>query len=353
MLGRFLCKIIETLIKGSVVTIGELLDQQGAQYKIFDMGRRISEISVDDFAAFESMQTPYFSPYLKQAWLAIIAWHPRKPGQHNIWFLKLPLDERNLLQYADRDAFVAYCLRVLQYPEQEHGEAPCSYKPDPHRMAFFHALALQTLAQPSSKYYQAARDYLSGQQGFESWQALGLQGLAEVVSRLDEDENNALLAKAMMDIPSQPRSVLLGFLENIQVDQQLTNAINDALAAAVAQPIMAVELAAFARALSQSANVNQRRELLAALLQHQHRYTVELLAAIASRCWQDLHGELLLQYLECLARNEQGEGAFNAIVADLLTMPGVRHQFIQALASPQRSNELAQSFEKLLANISK
>lgn len=335
------------------MTIGELLEQQGASYKVFDMGRRISEVQLQDFTAFEQMQTPYFSPYLKQAWLAIIAWHPNKPGQHNIWFLKLPLDEQNLLQYADRDAFVAYCLRVLKNPEQEHGEAPCSYKPDAHRMAYFHALALQTLEQPRSPYYQSARSYLSGELGFENWNKVGLQGLAEVVACLSEDDNNQLLIQAVAQLPSQPRTVLLGFLENISINQELTSAINDALAQAVAQPIETAELAAFARALSQSENIMQRRELLAALLQHQHRYTVELLAAVASRCWQDLHGELLLQYLECLARNEQGEGAFNAIVADLLTMPGVRHQFIQALASPQRSTELAQAFEKLLANIGK
>lgn len=335
------------------MTISKLLEQQGASFRVFDMGRRISEVQPQDFAAFEKMQVPYFSPYLKQAWLAVIAWHPSKPGQHNIWFLKLPLDEQNFLQYADRDAFVAYCLRALQYPDQEHGEAPCSYKPDAHRMAYFHALALQTLQQPRSQYYENARRYLSGKLGFENWNKVGLQGLAEVVSCLSDDGNNQLLIGAMAQLPSQPRTVLLGFLENVAINQELTSAINDALAKAVAQPIEAAELAAFARALSQSANVVQRRELFAALLQHQHRYTVELLAAIASRCWQDLHGELLLQYLECLARNEQGEGAFNAIVADLLTMPGVRHQFVQALASPQRSNELAQAFEKLLASIGK
>lgn len=333
------------------MTIGEFIAQQGAQFKVFDMGRRVSEVPLEHFAEVEAMTTPYFSPYLKHAWITIMAWNPSKPGQHNIWFLKLPLDEQNLLQYADRDAFVAHWLRLTQHPNQEIGEPPCSYKPDAHRMAYFHALALQALGQPVSKYYQATRSYLSGELGYDNWKMLGLQGFAEVVSRIADDQNNQLIAQALSKIPTQPRIILLGFLENAVLDQLTTTAINDALAKAVAAPIEVEELAAFVRALSQSSNVQQRRDLLSAILQHEHRYQVELLAAIGSRCWQDLHGDLLLQYLECLARNEQGSNVFNAVISDLLAMPGVRHHFVLALSSPQKTQELTDAFERLLASV--
>lgn len=337
---------------GRSVTIGELITQNGAQFKVFDMGRRIRELSLSEFSAFEAQTAVYPSPYLSHAWLGLMSWDATQPGHHHIWFIKLPLDEQGLIQPAARDAFVGYWLRVMQHPKQEHGEAPFSYQPDPHRMAYFHALAIQALEQASSKYYQATRNYLAGDLGYEQWQMLGLQGLAELVSRLDEDGNSELLAKAMAHLPSQPRTVLLGFLENVAPDQQLTSAINDALAQVVAKSVSAVELAAFARALSNSVNSVQRRDLLAAILQHELRYSVELLAAISSRSWADLHDELLLQFLECLARNEQGAGAFNALVTDLLSMPGMRQQFINALASPQRSDELAKAFEVLLASVS-
>lgn len=337
--------------KGNSVTIGELIAQYGAQFKVFDMGRRISELSQSAFADFEAQRSAYPTPYLKHAWLGLITWNTQQPGQHHIWFVKLPLDEQNLLQPSARDAFVGYWLRAMQQPNQEQGEAPFSYKPDPHRMAYFHALALRALAQPCSKHYQAARSYLAAKQDYAQWPMLGLQGLAEVVSRLDEEDNNALLVQALPLLPAQPRTVLLGFLENTMPNQALTTAINDSLALAVAQPIQPEELSAFMRALSHSENVLQRRELLAAVLQHQHRYSVELLASISSRCWQDLEGELLLQFLECLARNEQGAGAFNALVADLLTLPSMRQHFVAALALPQRSEELVSAFENLLASI--
>lgn len=332
------------------MTIGELLLSRGSDMKVFDMGRRISEIPLDVFAAIEALQAPFGSPYLKHAWLGILSWNNAEPGQHNIWFVKLPLDERNLLQPAARDAFLNYWLRVAANPDKEHGEAPFTYKPDPSRMAYFHAMALQTLQQPATQFYTTTRAYLSGDIGFENWQQLGLQGLAEVVANLEQDHNSQLLAQALPQLPAVPRNALLGFLENVQPDQALTSALNDSLATVVANNASVADLAAFARALSQAVNIEQRQQLLRVLLAHPHGRSVELLAAIGSRCWQDLHGDLLLEYLEALARNEQGAGAFNALVADLLALPSMRAQFMQVLASPARSDVLASAFDALLTN---
>ena len=169
-----------------------------------------------------------------------------------------------------------------------------------------------------------------------------------MVARLEQDHNSTLLTAALPHLPPVPRNVLLGFLENAAPDQALTSAINDALAAVVANNPSAADLAAFARALSSSVNREQRRQLLAVLLQHPLCHNVELLAAIGSRCWRDLHDDLLLAYLEALARNEQGSGAFNALVADLLALPGLRAHFMRALASPARSAELATAMARLL-----
>src|SRR5690606_4258818 len=334
--------------QGKTVTIGELISERGAQWRGLDMGRRIEEVPAEIFTAFEQQQQPWPVPYLKHAWVGILSWDAQQPGQHNIWFLKLPLDEQNLLQAAPRDAFVQFILRSAAAPDKEHGDAPCSYKPDANRMAYFHALALQTLQQPVTACYTTARSYLSGDQGWDNWQQLGLQGLAEVVARLEQDHNSALLTAALPHLPAVPRNVLLGFLENAAPDQALTSAINDVLAMVVGHQPTVADLAAFARALSNSVNMEQRRQLLAVLLQHPLCRHVEVLAAIGSRCWRDLHGELLLSYLEALARNEQGSGAFNALVADLLALPGLRAHFMHALASPARSAELVTAMARLL-----
>lgn len=331
------------------MTIGKLVAESGARMKVFDMGRRIEEVPAELFDSFEHLAKPWPVPYLKHAWLGVLSWKPEEPGKHNIWFLKLPLDEQNVLQPGPRDAFLQHWLKVVASPDQDFGDAPCSYRPDAGRMAYFHALALQTLEQKPTRYYATARAYLSGDMGWDNWQQLGLQGLAEVVAGIAEDHNNDLLRQAVPHLPAVPRNALLGFLENVAPDQRLTTVLNDALSAVVSAGATAADLAAFARALSHASNADQRVLLLQAMLQHPQHHSVELLAAIGSRCWADLRGNLLLNYLECLVRNEQGEGAFNALVADLLTLPGMRPQFMAVLGSPERSEALSEAVNKLFA----
>ncbi len=335
------------------MTISEWCASNKVQMKVFDMGRRIEEISTKLFLDIEQQQQAYPTPYLKHAWLGILSWYKDQPGQHHIWFVKLPLDERNLMQTGPRNAFLHYWKQVVNTPKQEHGEAPFNFKPDAGRMAYFHALAVQVLAQPATAYYSQARAYLSGQQGWDHWQNIGLQGLAEVVARLQQDNNNAILIEALPHIPTVVRNAILNYLENTHPDPALTLAINDSLAAAVSGSPTAQDLAAYARALSNSENIQQRQLLLLAILQHPLCKSVELLAAIGSRCWQDLKGDLLLVYLECLARNEQGKGAFNALLADMLTLANMRVEVIAVLAAPECSAELRQAFTDLVGEIKK
>lgn len=333
------------------MTISEWCANNKTQMKVFDMGRRIEEIPADLFLSLEQQAIAYPVPYLKHAWLGILSWHTEQPGQQHIWFIKLPLDEHNLIQTGPRNAFLRYWQQVIDHPKQEHGEAPFHFKPDAGRMAYFHALAIQALQQPFTPYYHQAKTYLSGQLGWDKWQEVGLQGLAEIVSRVQQDDNNRLLIHALPHLPTVVRNALLNYFENIRPDQALTSAINDSLAVVVAGSPDAQDLAAFARALSDSENVEQRQLLLLAILQHPLNASVELLAAIGSRCWRDLKGELLLTYLECLARNEQGESAFNALLADVLTLPNMKVEVLSVLASPECSPELKQAFTRLVGAV--
>ncbi|HBS42754.1 MAG TPA: DUF3549 domain-containing protein [Oceanospirillales bacterium] len=329
------------------MTISQLVATSGAQMRVFDMGRRISKIGRKEFEAFEELARPYPSPYLRHAWLGILSWNPKQAGQHNIWFLKLPLDEQNILQPGPRDAFLQHWLRVVANPDQEHGEAPCSFKPDASRMAYFHALALRLLGQPTTQYYATARAYLSGDNDFSQWQHLGLQGLAEVVARIDEDHNQELIASAMTSMPAVPRNALLGFLENAEAGPQLTNALNDALAQVMAEIPQAADLAAFARALSASVSVDQRQQLLDLMMLHPAARDVEVISALGSRCWQDLEGRRLHNYLELLAA--LGDQVFSALIADLMTLPGMRGRILEAFRNPQRSDQLSTAIGHLMA----
>ena len=125
------------------MTITDLVRQRGANLRIFDMGRRIQPLDTALFEEIEQQRRSYPVPYLKHAWLALLSWHPEQAGQHAIWFLKLPLDEQNLLDAPARDGFVRYVAQRQASGDSttDKGEAPFSFKPDGHRMAYFHALA--------------------------------------------------------------------------------------------------------------------------------------------------------------------------------------------------------------------
>ncbi|MGB1091195.1 MAG: DUF3549 family protein [Oceanobacter sp.] len=334
------------------MTIGELLAHSGAEMRVFEMGRRIQQLDNETFADLEAQRRPFPVPYLKHAWLGILSWNPNKPGQHGIWFLKLPLDEQNLIQTAERDAFVRYCSQRLASPQSgDQGEAPFSFKPDPHRMAYFHALASLELGAEPSRYYTTARAYLSCDIGWENWQQLGLQGLAEVVANNQQDNNEALLTRAIPYLPVVPLRAVLGFMENMSPGAELTSALNDRLAEVIKQGAEAEDLTAFVRALSHSQQLEQRRLLIHALLAHPNARSVEFLAALSSRCWMDLEGDLLIQFLETLVVNEQGDQAFATLIADLMTLPGMRQRMLAAFSHSSLSNGLRSAIESLLNRI--
>ncbi|WP_169449514.1 DUF3549 family protein [Oceanobacter kriegii] len=335
------------------MTISELVRQRGANLCIFDMGRRIQSLDAGLFDDIEQQKRPYPSPYLKHAWLGLLSWHPNEPGQHAIWFLKLPLDEQGLLDAQARDGFVRYIAQRMASPEADkgEGEAPFSFKPDGNRMAFFHALAGRQLGAENSRFYDTTRAYLAGDIGWENWQQLGLQGLAEVVANHDKDNNEALLARAIPYLPTVPLNVVLGFMENIAAAQDVTTAVNDRLAAVIKAGATANDLAAFARALSHSQNLEQRHLLLAAILRHPQAVQVEVLAAISSRCWADLSGDLLLDFLEVLASNAGGDDVFNALVADMMSLPGMRDRMMSVFTSGKQSSKLDQAVTRLLGAV--
>lgn len=330
------------------MTISQFVAGSGAQMRVFDMGRRIRPMTLREFTGFEELATPWPSPYLRHAWLGILSWNPEQAGRHNIWFLKLPLDEQNILEPGPRDAFLQHWLNVVTYPDKEHGEAPCSFKPDAGRMAYFHAEAVQTLGQPASQYYATARAYLSGDTDFSQWQHLGLQGLAEVVSRLDQEHNRDLLIDALPHLPAVPRNALLGFLENRAPDVPLTHALNQTLAKVMEAVPNASDLAAFCRALSASVSVEQRQSLLDLILLHPAAADVEVISAVGSRCWQDLEGARLHNYLELLAA--QGDQVFSALIADLMTLPGMRSRLLASFRRSDHSARLNEAVVTLLAS---
>lgn len=57
------------------------------------------------------------------------------------------------------------------------------------------------LKQPASQYYEHAQLYFSGQIGFDNWQSVALQGIADFAYRLNSADNLKHLHAAWPNLP--------------------------------------------------------------------------------------------------------------------------------------------------------
>lgn len=333
-------------------SISSFLEMSGFQYRVFDMGRKIQRISNQKFAAIESQQELYPYPFQQKAWLSILLWDEKKKQEPVIWFLSFPIDEMGLLKLESRDAFIRDLVENIGENMQANfqggegkkdtlKESPFSFKPREDRLAVFHSLATVELKQPPSQHYEHAREYLSGKLGFDQWQFLGLQGVADVIARLSQEGNAANLAAAIPNLPDMPLDTFMQALEHVKFSGPLSAAVvkrlqEESLKEAPQPPL----LASLLRALSSSEAKQSRVDLIRTLLSSELAGNIDLLAAISGRCWLDLQDESLLHsFLEAAALQEQN--VFNILLVDLMTLPDMRTKVLTGLRNPERSNDLS------------
>lgn len=331
-------------------SISALLNQSGASYRIFDMGRRISKLTSDQFEKLEQGLIPYPSPYLHHAWLALMLWNPKQTDQNVVWFLKFPLDEQGFLVQAVRDDFLNRLLQNIsqmlnQTSLDDSNDAlkdnPFSFTPDQEKMAMFHSMANKLTNAGASHFYSGAKAYLGGEMGWENWSGVGYQGIADLVTRLDEDNNSAYLINAIPHLPTEPLVALCSCLEHASPNHRIATALQNRLESAINDAQASSLIAALLRGLSNIHNDVMVKEAIEAVLASTHAGNAEILTAIATRCHTSLqHPDLLSLYLEKLAVSEAGQAGFSRILADLMFIPVMRILILQAFRNPQRSDAL-------------
>jgi len=332
-------------------TLSEFLQQAGAQVQFYDMGRRLVEIPGADMLAIEHQQQTYPQPFLRSAALGVLFSYPDNDAASNdqqIWFLKFPLDEQGFLQQAARDDFLRRMVEQLaeqtlakhdpestQNPSDMPEDNPHGFTPREDRMACFHARVAKQLGQPASQFYAHAADYFTGSNGFEQWNFVGLQGIADVATRLDENDNLATLIKAIPHLPITPFAALCSCLENETIDPALSAALSARITAALRETdtnIAANTIAAAIRGLSYGSDQQVLIAALHSVLDSNSGRNVEVLATIAGRAWQCLEQtDTRRNFLYNLALCDAGQGAFNNIMADLMFMPGLRQPLLDEL----------------------
>ncbi|MUK44044.1 DUF3549 family protein [Aliivibrio fischeri] len=333
-----------------IYTLTQLIQQSDCEYTIYDLGRRVQPISNKQFESIEAGQQPYPYPLQRHAHLAIAYWNDTK--QPWIWFLKLPLDERSLLQQADIGNFIKYVIEAIgvslsgdlsEEQQQKLSNNPYTFKPKDDKMAMFHSLLRAELAQPMSQYYDHAKTYLSGINGWDNWQFVGMQGLADVCANLDKDNNSTALRKALSHLPTTVLYATLGCLEHINLPEKLAQkqleTIQDLCDDKESDLFL---LSAHIRALS-GADKNTLIKALTLILASERLSHPEVLVAIAGRCWSGLE-DLSVANLFLLRLAQTGDQQlFNQLFADLVMQPKLRMCMLQILhgeADPKLANAL-------------
>ncbi|MCP5326603.1 MAG: DUF3549 family protein [Oceanospirillaceae bacterium] len=335
------------------MTLLDYLAQLPGNAWLFDVGRPIRKLDKSQFAQFEALAKPYPSPYLHHAWFAVFVAQPTNPEQETLWFLKWPLDEQGFLVPAVRDDLVNRLLALknqqvaadsaLQDPLKDN---PFSFAPDQYRLASLHAEIHQLLHRPVSSYYADALAFVQSPQPNDNWQHLGLQGLADIAVRHDEFSEN--LARAISDMPQTPYLALAQCLEN----QPLSPAIQAAALKRLQKDMQennSAALEASVRIIAASNPATGRAQAWQLLFAREQDDTGAMLAFSRAACF-DLNEqrELILPFLEKLARTGGDFACFKRVMADLLFLNALRPVLLAALRSPAASEQLMLAKQQLI-----
>jgi len=339
--------LVTIFMKTTIDSISQFLTLGKFQYRIYDLGRTLKLLPNALFQQIEDQSTRYPYPFQQKAWLALLFWSEIDTAEPTIWFLQFPVDELGYLKQASRDAFMQELLIHVSanLQAQQSGqkmqdslkESAFSFKPRQDRLAIFHAFATVELAQHPSKYYAHTQQYLQGKLGYEQWEFLGLQGIADIIARLHMDNNEHLLSQS---IPQLPLTPLIRFAENLEhtaIGNELSIAINKRLQQEIqAKHSNSQVIAALIRALSNSQDTSNRKGIIQQLLMTDITQDIEVIAAIASRAGQDITQQNSLPlFIQALAY--QSQTAFNAILIDMMAIPHRREPLLKALRDPNRS----------------
>ena len=350
----------------SINTLSEFLLESGSQYRIFDMGRRVTPIDTSIFSDFEHVITPYPYPLQQHAFVAVVFWNPQHvlandtPGnsssnQHYVWFLKLPLDEKGLLEQASRSQFLDLVIQALgrsleKTPNKEQQSAldhnPIIFKPSEQKLAAFTSQIKQVMKLPPSEFMSPALDYLQHSESHDKWQSVGYQGLCDITARISDPLFNQAITNALPSLPEESFCALCCALENVEVDNALAIKLLTILTTSINDNNF-IKIIHAARALSSSKNNEIARHVFELLISYEAPSSelLDVLILMSGRYWTAMQESLsALMYLEKVAAADVEQDIFNQLFSDLVFIPSCREAVLFVYQTPNRSSKLTQYF---------
>lgn len=356
----------------TIDTISQLLQSSNSQFRFYDIGRKIEKISREQFEKIELNQIPYPTPSQGHACIAITFWQKKSP-QPYLWLLKLPLDERGLLNQGARNHFIAIIIEALgsdlMQDANEHQEEllknnPYLFTPTQYKLASLNSKITFELKQKPSQYLSPFLTYLSGEFGWDNWKNVGVQGITDFAVRIKSPHKNGLshsdqLIAALPHIPTEVLFPLCSALENEELPMRLIDAILSYLEknmklsqkSEASNEINFQTQQHLLRSLASSCQHVHVKQYIQSLLA-QKALAPEILITLSGRCWLALEKpEYLMSFLEHLVScNDQA--LFNNVFKDVVAIPVLRPIIFQCMRSPERSNELSLAIGKLFNQVS-
>lgn len=345
----------------TISTISELLQLSDSQYRIFDLGRKIDKLSKSHFEKIEQNQLPYPFPSQGHAFFAIAFWQKQATTPY-LWFIKLPLDERGLLNQGARNHFIAIIIEALgsdltvdptEQQEKLLSNNPYHFTPSQYKLASLNSIIKVELKQAPNQHFNTFFSYLSESEAWDNWHNIGVQGITDFAARIDIPENAQILHTAFDHLPKPVLLPLCTALENQILPEQLISVICNRILQPKNSDDNEVQTHLIRSLASNTAHpyvINMFDELI-----NNKSFNEEDFITIAGRCWSLLENDTrMMMFLENLISSQdpsqsssQSNMLFNAIFKDLVAIPSIRTVIFQCMRNPERSPEFAQAIGQL------
>lgn len=356
-------------------TLTDLIASADFDLRWFDLGRRVRPVARKTAQDFERGAIPWPHPYLRQAWCGLLLspvkndqdqnqnQDQKQEGEPAVWFLRLPLDEQGKLLLPIRDRFLRELHQALEPANHKPGNGAdpakalqqalensgLMFTPTADKRAVFHAKSARLLGRPPSDHFPAAKAYAKDPAAFP-WEQLALQGLADLAVRWDKEQVN--LAANLPRFAGPALAALCQCLESEAIDHQLVEPLIARARQSLKSDAPDFHLViAVIRGISHSPANGMRQQFLTWLLSEDPAGAAtqpEVLAAIGSRCSDDLtEAELARHWLERVSAS-QPQDNFNLLLTDLLFLPSLRNVLLGVLRDPHRQESVAVAFGRFL-----
>ena len=335
-----------------IPTLSALMESANAQWRVYDLGRRIQPISKADFTAVENGQKPYPYPIQKKARFAMVFWDQDEKGPEAkanpfIWFLQFELDEIGLLNLQQRDHYISMVIKelgskVLDSSEQQSSldNHPYSFTPDQNRQAAFNAKVKVALKQPASMHYEHVQAFFAGQIDADKWQELTVQGIADFSARIDQANNERDLINHLSDLSVQTLCAVGATLEHENISLNLTNKVielqDQALAENDREQVLNL-LRCLTGSPAKQIVLAQLKKLLASAESNEET----LFIVIVGRFWPYFTDKELLHLFFEKAATNTNKQLFGGLFVDLVAVPSVRDHVLSLLRDPTRPEAIS------------